>query len=304
MSETKPRMPSRRYSINARAAGIMSLAMAAFVANDATMKVIAAGLPMLQALALRNAMVTLVFAGLAAATGALRHWRSLAEPLVWGRAGTETSGALLYLLALPHVALTVAVALNMATPLIILPLAVLFLHERLGWQRLLAVLAGFAGVLLMLRPANGGFDGWTLLSALSALFFAARDVMTRRIPARVPTLLVAVTMAAVVAVIALVWTTWEGWVPMTGAQWIAVGGSSALVAVGYYLVIVAMRVGDVSLTGAFRYTAVPWGAVLGYLLWDELPDAVSVAGVALILGAGLYALWRERRERREVRPVT
>ncbi|MFA6111787.1 MAG: EamA/RhaT family transporter, partial [Candidatus Latescibacterota bacterium] len=111
-------MPSRMPSENARAAGIMSLAMAAFVANDATMKMIAAGLPMLQALALRNAMVTLAFAGLAGATGALRHWRTLAEPLVWGRAGTETAGALLYLLALPHVALTVAVALNMATPLV------------------------------------------------------------------------------------------------------------------------------------------------------------------------------------------
>jgi drug/metabolite transporter (DMT)-like permease len=123
--------------------------------------------------------------------------------------------------------------------------------------------------------------------------------MTRRIPARVPTLLVAVAMAAVVAVLCLAWTTWEGWAPMTGAQWTAVGGSAVLVAVGYYLVIVAMRVGDVSLTGAFRYTAVPWGAALGYLLWDELPDAVSVAGVALILGAGLYALLSERRERRE-----
>jgi drug/metabolite transporter (DMT)-like permease len=285
-------------SENARSAAIMTLAMAAFIANDAVMKLVAAGLPMVQALALRNTMVTVLFAGLAAMAGVLRHWRTLAEPLVWGRSVTDTVATLLYMPALPHVALTVAVTLNMATPLFMLPLAGIFLHERVGRHRTLAVLAGFAGVLLVLRPSDHHLSGWVLMSAASALFFAGRDVMTRRVPARVPNLLVAVVMTAALAVVTLAWTTWEGWAPMSGIQWAAVGMSSILIAIGYYLAIVALRVGEVSLTGAFRYTAVPWGAAWGYVLWGEVPDATAVGGAALILGAGLYALHRERQEAR------
>lgn len=285
-------------SENARAAAIMSLAMAVFIAHDAAMKMIAEGLPMLQALAMRNAIVTLAFAGLAVATGALQHWRTLAEPLVWGRSVADTVATLLYMLALPHVALTVAVTLNMATPLLMLPLAGWFLHERISRPRALAVLAGFAGVLLVLRPSDHHLSGWILMSAASAVFFAARDVMTRRVPIRIPNLLVAVVMTATLAVVCLAWTTWEGWTPVTGTQWAAMGASSVLIAVGYYLAIVALRVGEVSLTGAFRYTAVPWGATWGYVLWGEVPDATAISGAALILGAGLYALYRERQEAR------
>ena len=281
-----------------RAALIMSLAIAAFIAHDAGMKSVATGLPMLQALALRNALVTLLFAVLAAARGDVRQWRSLAEPLVWGRSVADTIATLLYMLALPHVALTLAVTLNMATPLVLLPMAGLFLRERGGRHRSLAVLAGFAGVLLVLRPADDALSGWAVLSAASAVFFATRDVMTRRVPARVPNLLVAVVMTATLAAVTLGWTTWEGWAPVTPRQWAGVGVSSALIALGYYLAIVALRMGEVSLTSAFRYTAVPWGAAWGYLLWGEVPDTATLGGAALILGAGLYALYQERREAR------
>ncbi|MCC7263981.1 MAG: DMT family transporter [Candidatus Latescibacteria bacterium] len=286
------------YTENVRAAGIMSLAVVAFVAQDAAMKGVAGGMSMIQALALRNALVTLVFVGLAAATGALRQWRTLAEPLVWSRSAADTGATLLYMLSLTHLPLTLVVALNMATPLCVLPLAGIFLRERLGWRRVLAVLTGFVGVLLVLRPTAGGLSAWALLSAASAVFFAARDIMTRRVPARVPNLLVGAVMTAVLMGVCLIWTAWEGWTPVSPAQWTAVGGASALIAAGYYLAIVATRMGDVSLTSAFRYTALPWGAVWGYALWGEVPDAPALAGAALILGAGLYALHRERREAR------
>jgi drug/metabolite transporter (DMT)-like permease len=277
-----------------RAAALMSLAMVAFVANDAAMKSIAAGMSIVQALALRNALVTLLFVGLAAATGA--QWRTLAEPLVWSRAAADTGATLLYMLSLTHLPLTMVVALNMATTLCVLPLAGIFLRERLGWRRVLAVLTGFGGVLLVLRPTADGLSGWAVLSAASAVFFAARDITTRRVPARVPTLLVGAVMTAVLMGVCLAWAAWEGWTPVSPAQWGGGGAASALIAAGYYLSIAATRVGDVSLTSAFRYTALPWGAAWGYFLWGEVPDAPAVAGAALILGAGLYILHRERRD--------
>ncbi|MBM3278736.1 MAG: DMT family transporter [Candidatus Handelsmanbacteria bacterium] len=274
----------------------MSLAVVAFVANDAAMKSVAAAMPMVQALGLRNTLVTLLFAGIAAATGDLRRWRALAESLVWGRAAADTLATLLYMVSLTHVSLTLAVALNMATALCVLPLAGFFLRERIGWRRGLAVLTGFGGVLLVLRPTPEGLSGWALLSAASAIFFAARDVVTRRVPTRVPSLLMAVVMTATLMVVCLAWTAWAGWTPVLLAQWGEVAICAVLIAAGYYLSIAAFRVGEVSLTSAFRYTALPWGAAWGYFLWGEVPDVPAVAGAVLILGAGLYALHCERRE--------
>jgi drug/metabolite transporter (DMT)-like permease len=280
----------------------MCLAVAAFVAHDAAMKHLAGGVPMVQALALRNAGVTMLFAALAAATGALRQWRVLTEPLVWYRSAADTTATLLYMLALPHVALTLAVTLNMATPIVMLPMAVLVLGERINRSRGLAVAVGFSGVLIVLRPAEAPVNAWLLASAASALFFSARDVITRRVPVRVPTLLLALVMTAVLAGVCSVWTALAGWVPLAPRQWLVLAASATLITAGYYLCTVALRMGEVSLTSAFRYTAVPWGAAWGYFLWGEVPDTAAVVGAGLVLGAGLYALLAERPRRTAIAP--
>ena len=278
-----------------RAAGVMCLAVAAFVAHDASMKLLAGEVRMVQALALRNAGVTLLFAGVAAATGELRRWRVLAEPLVWYRSAADTTATLLYMLALPHVALTMAVTLNMATPIVMLPMAAWLLGERIGHTRAVAVAVGFVGVVMVLRPGGEAVNAWLCASAASSLFFAARDAMTRRVPAAVPTMLMALVMTAILGAVCALWATLDGWTPMGQRQWCILALSSSLIAAGYYLCIVALRLGEVSLTSAFRYTAVPWGAAWGYVLWGETPDGAAAVGAALILASGLYALLNRSR---------
>lgn len=279
---------------NLRAAGFMTLSTVFFSFNDATMKLLSAEMPMLQAMAIRGALVSIALAVLAHRSGAFARWTSLADPMVLGRSTFETIGSFAFMLSLPHIPLASAIALNMATPLCMLPLAAVVLGERYGWRRIAAIFVGFSGVLLVLQPTTAGVDPWLLLSFASSLFFAMRDVTTRRISREIPTSLVALAMASIVTVTTGVTSLYDGWVVIELRHWALLAVAAVMVGFGYTLVVKAMRQGEVSLTGAFRYSALLWATALGWILWREIPSMTAWMGIALILGAGLYVLHRER----------
>ncbi len=281
-------------SDNIRAAGAMTLASAVFVFNDAAMKHVAESVPMMQAMAVRGVAVSFTLAVLAYATGAFKRVGMLASPLVWARATSETIGSLGFMSALPHVPLAIATALGMATPLLLLPLAWIFLGQKIGIRRIGAIVAGFAGVLLIVRPTADGVDWWLLLAAGSVLFFALRDVATRRLPPDLPTLLIALVMSLAVTTATSVLAFSAGWQPMGPGEWMGVSAAALLVGTGYLLMVQAMRIGDIAMTGSFRYTAMVFAVALGWWIWGELPDLAAWCGIALILASGLYALHRER----------
>lgn len=279
---------------NARGALFLTAAMAFFVVNDAAMKLASQDVPMLQAMAIRGLPVTLAFLLIAWRTGALAHARHLLDRLLLARTGVEVTGSLLYMVALPQIPLATALALNQSVPLLIVPLAMLFLGEKVGWRRLSAVAVGFAGVLLILRPGAAGVDWWLVASFASAFFFAARDTVTRMIGAHVPSILIAIMMSGSVMIVCAAATLAHGWVPMTPLAWGGVAIACVTVGVGYIFSVAAMRTGELSLTGAFRYSALVWAALLGWAIWGELPDLWGWIGIALIVLSGLYALHRTR----------
>jgi S-adenosylmethionine uptake transporter len=284
----------RRLSGNARGAVLLTVSMAFFAVNDAAMKLAAADVPMLQAMAVRGLPVTLAFLAIAWRAGALARARFLLDRLVLARTATELSGSLLFMPALAHIPLATALALNQTVPLLIVPLAVVLLGEKVGWRRMSAVAVGFAGVLLILRPGAGGLDPWLLASFASAFFFAARDTITRMIDPRVPSILIAMAMSGSVMLACALATLHAGWVPMTGTAWAGVAVACVAVGIGYLLSVAAMREGEITLTGAFRYSALVWAALLGWAIWGDLPDFWGWIGIALIVGSGLYALHRAR----------
>jgi drug/metabolite transporter (DMT)-like permease len=281
-------------SDNVRAAGAMTLASAVFVLNDATMKYVAQSMPILQAMSVRGIAVSLGLAFLAWRTGAFAYLPLLTNRLVWVRAAAETIGSFAFMSALPFVPLGIVTALAMATPLFVLPFAVLLLGEKIGLRRALALFAGFAGVLLIVRPAADGVDGWVLLASGSIVFFALRDIATRRIPAALPSYLVALALAMTVACATTFWSLLAGWQPMTPEAFGGACLSALFVGIGYMMMVKATRIGEVAVTSGFRYSALVFAIALGWLLWGEMPDALAWAGIALILGSGIYALNRER----------
>jgi drug/metabolite transporter (DMT)-like permease len=170
-----------------------------------------------------------------------------------------------------------------------------------GWRRWLAISAGFVGVLVIIRPGLAGFSQFSLYALLSVVFFAVRDLATRRIPAQVPSAFVTfVTTVAVMVMGGFILFPLGGWTPMSAKGVTLLALAAVLVLIGYQCVIIALRSGDISAIAPFRYTALLWAILLGYLVFGDVPDAMMATGAAIIVLSGLYTFHRERRLARRI----
>jgi drug/metabolite transporter (DMT)-like permease len=287
------------HTDNPRGIAAMTAAMAAFAINDALMKLASEALPVAQTIFVRGALVTVLLFAMAWARGALAYWYVLFKPSVLARGILETSGSFGYLIALAHIPLATALAINMATPLVMMPFAVLLLGEDIRWRRWATLVVGFVGVLLVMRPGPDGINWWVLLSFATTFAFALRDVHTRRIAVGIPSILVTAGSAAMFALTAGLVVAFDGWQPIPVPELLELGAAAILVGVGMHLLVIATRVGEASVIAGFRYTALVWGVVIGYFVWGHLPDPPGWAGIGLVVGAGLYAAHRERVRRLE-----
>ena len=281
-----------------RGIAAMLAAVLVFIFNDALIKLAAETVPTGQAIGVRGVFATL-WCGLALlASGAWRQISCAIHPRVLLRGGLEASMAMFYLTALFQIPFAIANAVNLSGPLMLTTLAVLILKEDVRWRRWTATIAGFAGVLLVIQPHPGDLNGWTWLVLLATLIGAFRDIVARYLPPSVPTLVVSFTTATTVAVAGCVWALIEGWQPM---EWRGIGyivASSLLLAMGYQLLVLALRSGgEISVMASFRYSSILWALGIGYVVWGEVPNTLALAGIAVIVGAGLYILHRERVRR-------
>jgi len=130
---------------------------------------------------------------------------------------------------------------------------------------------------------------------MSVMFSALRDLATKRIPPEIPSLFITLlTIVTVTTAGAVVLTPLGGWKPMSSASIGLLALAAVLVLVGYQCVIMAMRSGDISAVAPFRYTALLWAMLLGYLIFGDVPDAPMIAGASIIVLSGLYTFHRER----------
>ncbi len=184
--------------------------------------------------------------------------------------------------------------------------AVVVLREQVGWRRWSAVLVGFLGMLLIVKPSPAGLDVFALLAVLSAACAVVRDLMTRRFPAEISSLTISLATGFAVCLIGFVMMIGSGepFLQPSPAAWGYLAGAALLVAIGNYFVIVAFRGGEVSVISPFRYSVILWAVLVGAVVWGEIPDAPSALGIALIVGAGLYVIHRERVRAAETRRVT
>jgi drug/metabolite transporter (DMT)-like permease len=276
--------------------GILAIvvAMTLFAGSDALLKLAMGSVPAGQLLFVRGFVLIAIFGAVAWRAGAFARPGALVETNSVVRGVLEGIGALAFVAALAHVPLALNAAINMATPLMALPIAAFVLGERFGWRRVMAILVGFAGVLLILRPSAEGVDFWLLISFLSAVMCAVRDVFTRRIPANFPSASVTLTTVVCVCAVGGAATFVEGWAAMDARAWTAIFVSAGISGVGQHLMVLSMRWGEVAVVSPFRYSGIFASTFVGWAVWGDLPDALAWAGIVLIVGAGLYALWRER----------
>lgn len=283
---------------NSRGILAMSASVVVFIFNDALIKLAAESVPAIQAIGVRGVFATLWCMLALLATGAWRQLADAGHPRIVLRGLLEAAAAIVYLVALFHIPFAVATAVNMSTPLVLTLLAVLILKEDVRWRRWSAVIVGFVGVLMVIQPQPDDLNAWTWVALAGTTIGAFRDVIARYLPQGVPTLVVSFTTALIVAAVGCGWALVEGWRPMSGEAVGLIVASSLLLATGYQFLVVALRSrGELSVIGAFRYSSILWALGIGYVVWGEAPNVLALAGIAVIVGAGLYILHRERVRR-------
>jgi drug/metabolite transporter (DMT)-like permease len=202
--------------------------------------------------------------------------------------------------ALARLPVVDATAISFVSPLITVALAALILGENVRIYRWSAVIVGFLGVLVMLAPhlsIGGDSTGGTIgsLLALGGAFFAALStVQTRRMTSSETTSSIVLYFSIFCAVAGL--CTWPfGWTAPSRAEFAALVSIGIFGGVSHLLLTESYRLAPASLVAPFDYTSMLWAFLLGYLVFDELPTLVVYAGAAIVAGAGLFVIWRERQ---------
>ena len=271
-------------------------AVACFTTTDVLMKTATQTLPVSQVLAIRGLIAASIILTLLGMNGGMRHFRALAQKRVLQRTLFETSMILCYVTALSMAPFANVFSVLQSAPIIVTAF-VAFRGESVGLSRWAAVLAGFVGVALIVRPSLEGVDVAMGLALLAAFLVAARDLTTRTIPAWVPSPMVtlATTLGSTGAGLAL--APFEHWRMPDMANWGILLGAAITVALGNYAIIQAYRHAEASVVSPFRYIGVPIAILFGFMVWGHVPDALAFAGIALVVGAGLYTMQRETRSK-------
>jgi drug/metabolite transporter (DMT)-like permease len=282
-------------SSNLRGAMFMSIAMVGFTANDSMTKAVSASMNMGQVMLLRGLFATVLILLLAWSRGALRNPRQALHPLVALRSACEALATIAFLLALANIPLATVSAVLQALPLAVTMGAAIAFGEEVRWRRWAAIVVGFTGVLIIVRPGNDGFNAYALWALVSVAFCTVRDLATKRLPQSIPSLLVSSVTAALVMVCgAFLVGPMGGWTPVSLETLGLLATAAVLLLVGYQGIIMAMRTAEISYVAPFRYTALLWAILLGYLVFGDVPDGPMIAGALIVVGSGLYTLYRER----------
>jgi len=281
---------------NQRGSAFMVLSMLGFAAEDALFKFAIETLPRGPALVLFGLIATAICAALSRAAGEPVWAREFTSQRLLLRSSVELAGRLFYALALAFVPLATTTAILQSAPLVVALGAAVLFGERVGPRRWLAMIVGFLGVMMILRPTPAGFEPTVIFALLGTLGFAGRDLATRASPPHVSvrqlgTLGFMVVTAAGV-VLSLVSPAPVVVAPMALA---AIAATAIFGVIGYNALSVAMRTGEVSVVAPFRYSRLIAALAVAVLVFGERPDALTILGAGLIVVSGLYTLFRSGR---------
>lgn len=286
-------------SPNFRGALLMMGSMAAFTFNDATVKLLGNSMPLFQIVTLRGTLTCIWIYCLARYLGTLHlRFSGRDKGLILLRCLTEVGATYFFLTALMNMPLANVTAVLQALPLTVTLGAALLFHEQVGWRRSLAIGIGFCGMLLIVRPGPDGFSVHSIYALAAVTCVTARDLLTRKMSKDVPSMMVTLATALAVTLSAGMASLGIEWVPVTAQMGAMVIGASVFVLGGYLFSVMVMRVGDVGFVAPFRYSSLLWALLLGWLLFGDWPDSVTMLGALLVVAAGLFTLFRERSRNR------
>lgn len=285
---------------NMRGIMLMVLGMAGFAAEDMFIKLAAGKLPVGEILMVLGLVGALIFATYARLNGTSVISKGFFHPAVVLRNLSEMLGGLCFVMALSLIPLATATTILQATPLLVTMGAALVLGEAVGWRRWTAILVGFGGVLLVIRPGLEGFEPEVLWAVAGVAGLGIRDLASRKVPKTISSLQLSAWGFFAVGVSGAVLMAVTGEAVMPGAtEAMYLAGALSVGVLAYWALTEATRIGEISVVTPFRYSRLVFSTIVGILVFSEFPDLYTLAGACIIIATGLYTIMRERSRRRQ-----
>jgi drug/metabolite transporter (DMT)-like permease len=277
----------------ARGAALLSVGSLTLVIMGMVVKVLGARIPTVEILFFRS-IIGFLFILPAFLRDPFLPLRTERHGMHFVRGAVGTLGNVLFFWTLTHMLLADAMALQFSRPLFMIPLAVAMLGEAVGWRRSIVTIVGFLGIVVYARPFTGGFDPGVFVGAAGALTGALVVVCIKRLATTEPTPVIMFYYAFWTALLSFVPSVWL-WVTPTWVELAALILVGFLGISGQWMITHAWTLGDTTALAPLDYLRIVYSALLGYLVFSEVPGLWSFAGMALIVASSLYLVLGESR---------
>lgn len=290
---------------NLKGIALMCSATALFLVNDTIVKSITQHLPPYEVLFLRGIAIMAIGFGLLLVTGQIRFVPKLLDPVVLSRNGFEVLATLGYIMGLAHAPIADLNALSQLEPVLMTVVAVWFFGARVGRLEMALIGFAFVGALLVAQPGTSAFSAFALFGLWSACCAVARDLLSRKVHAEIPGLVVAVGAGITVMLAgAVMMLLFEEFVMPDLRLILLMCLAAAFITGAHLCIFLAFRYGEVIAVTPFTYTSTIWALISGYVVFNTLPNTLGLIGIGLILVCGVGVVLLEGRRARLARLAT
>ena len=280
-------------SANFRGALIMMVCMSAFVLNDAFVRLAGNSLPLAQILFIRGLITTIVLLTFAIYGGIFSSKVSKKDKWrIFFRSIAEALTSYFFLTAVMNMPFANVTAILQILPMTVTLAAVFVFKEKVGIIRITLILAGFLGVVLIISPSTDGFNLYAIYALIAVFLITTRDLITRKISSRVPTLLPTVSASIGVLIFSVFLLINTPFQPLNTQNSLFILLAAFFIIFGYYTAVLVMRSGEISFISPFRYSAILFALILGLIFFDEKPEKTAFFGIVIVMVAGIFLMLR------------
>ena len=288
-------------SENFRGAVLMMICMGAFVLNDAFVRLAGDSLPLAQILFFRGILTTIALLLVAFYTGVFKLKVPRQDKwLIFFRSVTEALTAYFFLTAVMNMPFANVTAILQILPMTVTLAAAIIFKEKVGVFRISLIMLGFFGVILIINPAQDGFNKYAGYALISVLSITTRDLLNRKLSVDVPTLIPTVSASLGVLLFSILLITKTAFQPLDLQNSFFILAAAFFIIFGYYTAVLVMRSGEISFISPFRYTAVLFALMLGFVFFDEQPDGIAFLGMTIVIISGIALMIRNNSVQKSI----
>ena len=288
-------------SENFRGAVLMMICMGAFVLNDAFVRLAGDSLPLAQILFFRGILTTIALLLVAFYTGVFKLKVPRKDKwLIFFRSVTEALTAYFFLSAVMNMPFANVTAILQILPMTVTVAAAIVFKEKVGVIRISLIMLGFFGVILIINPAQDGFNKYAGYALISVLSITTRDLLSRKLSVDVPTLIPTVSASLGVLLFSILLITKTAFQPLDLQNSFFILAAAFFIIFGYYTAVLVMRSGEISFISPFRYTAVLFALMLGFVFFDEQPDGIAFLGMTIVIISGIALMIRNNSVQKSI----